>query len=659
MHVRPLTIIIALSVVAGILISQAISANYFLAFIPLLLSPLIYSAILFLSRTPFKALSIAKWHYIWIVILMGGIGAMSESIQRPEILKRNYPENSIVKARIESVVNDAEYDRLIVSVLNIKSPFREDADIYHNLKAIIRSDGLLCNPGDIIAFKSSLDEIKDNPNFKSTGYALRMRNQGIYYTGFLENEDIKILEQHRGIGYYISAMRYKAESVIERSGLSTDAKKFESALLLGDRNALDSDTKERFATAGISHVLALSGMHIGIIASMIMFLFWPLNLSGHHKLRYLFAIPALWIYVMVTGGAPATLRAAIMLTFILIAIVLERKKEIFDFLTWAVVIIVLSNPLAVNDVGLWLSVTCVGSLILFVEKLNVIDYRANPVTHKFFGAVTGTLVATFASWPIIAHVFSKLPVMFLPSNLIVVPLLPLYVYMSVIYLVLSSMGLEVHFLSAVLSGAFDILNKTVSATIGDSGNVIDIYVGKETVFLWIAAICMAAYILHKRPKHVMPRIMTVLTFVVAFVSIPLSARAYEKRDNGFIVQHTYPDISVINYCNGSEKCVKPYRKSSSFIRICGKEILILDSTPLSSCRLPENSDIIVIGSGYKRDIRFLKDSLLRSSNAIPLIITHSSIRRNREEYLKAQADSLNLKVHSLRYDGPYSHWMEN
>ena len=115
---------------------------------------------------------------------------------------------------------------------------------------------------------------------------------------------------------------------LQSCNLSKNSTLLLRALLLGERQEFPQDLRSYFSAAGLSHVLAVSGLHMGVVASLIYFLFFLLSLfKSCRKLRPLFTLFVLWIYAYITGLSPSAVRACIMASFLLTAEFLDRRNS--------------------------------------------------------------------------------------------------------------------------------------------------------------------------------------------------------------------------------------------------------------------------------------------------------------------------------------------
>ena len=152
-----------------------------------------------------------------------------------------------------------------------------------------------------------------------------------------------------------SKMRDRIEILIEKSMLDRAVSEFIISILLGDKSFLSNDVRDSFNNSGVAHILALSGMHVAIIMGIILLLLFPLQLMGMRKLRYVIALALIWAYAFMTGLAPSTVRACVMTSFMVLALLTQRRNKAVNSLLASAFIIILVDPASVYDIGLQLS----------------------------------------------------------------------------------------------------------------------------------------------------------------------------------------------------------------------------------------------------------------------------------------------------------------
>jgi ComEC/Rec2-related protein len=262
--------------------------------------------------------------------------------------------------------------------------------------------------------------------------------------------DFAIVADASGLRGWLNGLRNSLLERIRYSGLTQPAADFLSAVLLG-ADMVDSDLRQEFARAGLSHVLALSGTHVSVIALLITLLFLPVELAGSRRLRLLITILLLWAFAMLTGMSPSVVRAAVMATFLLLGKLVGRNSSALNSLCMAAMAILLVNPAALFLPGFQLSFFAVIGILLILpmveEGLERFRIFQRGWAMSCAKAVALPVAAVVATAPLAALHFHAFPVWFLLANLPVAILLPLMLAGGVLLVVLACCGVEVSWLA--------------------------------------------------------------------------------------------------------------------------------------------------------------------------------------------------------------------
>ena len=198
-----------------------------------------------------------------------------------------------------------------------------------------------------------------------------------------------------------------------------------SSISLGDRSYLSADQKSAFEYSGLSHILAVSGLHVGILYwSLCFFVGITGRVVDHAKLRRLFVLICLWLFAFLSGFSAATVRATFMFSLFVLGGLFDRKASSFNTLMGAATVMLLFNPYYLFDVGFQLSFLALASILYFYPLLN----RCIRVRHLFFrylwDIVCVCVAAQIGIFPLLLHYFGVFPLYFLVGNLLVLPVLP-------------------------------------------------------------------------------------------------------------------------------------------------------------------------------------------------------------------------------------------
>lgn len=286
-------------------------------------------------------------------------------------------------------------------------------------------------------------------NFDEFDYARYLIRKGISGTGFVASGHWQFSEcrkEKEGIAtvlYRLAASyRTQIENLYRRLGIEGDELAVLSALTLGDKTDLSESVRESYSVAGVSHVLALSGLHIGLLYALAFFLLRPLLLGGKsgRVLRSLLLILLLWLFAFFTGLSPSVVRSAAMFSIWALADLCGRQSFSLNTLALTAWLMLLVRPVWLFDVGFQLSFAAVLSILLFQPFL----YRLCPVRHRagtyLWGLVSVSVAAQLGTAPLVLFYFSRFSTHFLLTNLLVVPLVTLILYAAVVLLLLTPMS---------------------------------------------------------------------------------------------------------------------------------------------------------------------------------------------------------------------------
>ena len=202
------------------------------------------------------------------------------------------------------------------------------------------------------------------------------------------------------------------------------------ALTLGWRGDLDAGTQASFRDAGIAHLLAVSGLHVGLLAGMVGgLLFWVGKERRGRIVRGSAQMVAIWIFTLLSGLAPSAVRAALMFSLFIVAHITARRTSSLNLLAAAAIVTLTIDPMMLNDLGWKLSYSAMAGILL-----------AYPVVTAFRNqlwrsAAVSTFV-TLATLPVVATTFHRLPLYFLIANIVLVPLAGLLLALSLTYMAL-------------------------------------------------------------------------------------------------------------------------------------------------------------------------------------------------------------------------------
>jgi len=211
-----------------------------------------------------------------------------------------------------------------------------------------------------------------------------------------------------------------------------------SGILFGDKTFVDNELKTALSTTGGAHILAVSGIHVGILYGAILFPFGFLGNSRKNKcLRQLIVLPLMWVFAFITGLTPSVVRATAMLSFYGLADVIGKKSFSLNVVGATAFFMLLYNPMYLFDIGFQLSFSAVVAIITTNPLLQSIYYTDNYIIRYIWNSITISTAAQIGTMPLTIYYFNLFPIVFLLTNLFIIPLVGVLLTLLLIYLVFS------------------------------------------------------------------------------------------------------------------------------------------------------------------------------------------------------------------------------
>ena len=231
--------------------------------------------------------------------------------------------------------------------------------------------------------------------------------------------------------------RAKLLERLKEDGMEGDAYAVVAAMALGDKSALTKELRNVYSVTGASHVLALSGLHLGIIYTLISFL-----IVGRRwqTVSQLFCILSIWAFVFLVGMSVSVVRSAIMLTVYALLSLGHRDKMSVNTLAFAALVMLLVNPRSLFDIGFQMSFVAVLSILLWLPVFMGVFSERFLMEHRWvkwcWGMVAVSVAAQTGVAPLIAYYFGRFSSYFLLTNFIVIPAATLILYLSLVVLLI-------------------------------------------------------------------------------------------------------------------------------------------------------------------------------------------------------------------------------
>lgn len=231
--------------------------------------------------------------------------------------------------------------------------------IYHQSKSPLL-------PGQVLLVKGSPEEIPPPVFPNEFDYKSYLARKNIHYRQFI-GEKFRIVDSSavENSAYWLENFRKKLRGIIEEKVPNPESQQIASALLLGQKENLDKEIQNAYAETGTMHILAVSGLHVGILYAILIFPLKGIRLRQKQKNVYLLVVVILiWVYAILTGFSPSVIRAATMFSLFTLGQLRERKPSSFNILAFSAMLMIVLDPGVIFEVGFQLSYLAVAGILL-------------------------------------------------------------------------------------------------------------------------------------------------------------------------------------------------------------------------------------------------------------------------------------------------------
>ena len=588
--------------------------------------------------------------------------------------------------------NHIRYDFELESVISAKDSIISTEGTIH---LYIRKDSSRADLsyGDRLIVFGRFHPIPGPDNPDEFDYKRYLKKHRIYAHAFVENQDIKVKTNDPNNSFlsFTYLLRAYAASTIDKHVHEPRENGIAKALLLGIKDYLDNDVKKAYSAAGAMHVLAVSGLHVGIVFMIVQILFGKLSLMGIWG-KYSFgmiSILTIWTYACLTGLSPSVLRAATMFSFISLGQFSSNQGNIYNTLGFSAFVLLLIDPNLVYSVGFQLSYAAVLGIVYIQPLLYRTISTKYWLLDKAWAITCVSIAAQLATFPLSAYYFHQFPTYFLASNLIVIPAAFLLLVVGIGMIVLEPIiSLAGEYLGYLLNVLIWFLNELISLVHHLPNSLID-WIHLDSVGLVLTYLAVLAFIssLHFRSFK------TLLVSAFIFISflgwnILSHKEQYERKE---LIFYEISNKTAIDLINGHSSRlyldnynpdelellsfqINPHRLASkldpisksielmhieelhdlALTRIGNKRFIIFDTTTYHLNILKKiETDFVIIHNQSVKSLEWLSEKF----NFEHVIISNQNSYYYAQR-LKRQADNLNLNLHVMKEDGAFRYRLD-
>jgi len=361
------------------------------------------------------------------------------------------------------------------------------------------------------------EEIRPPLNLHQFDYRKYLEGLGISHQLRLNESNYILLENPSRTFYGVAASsRNQIIQRLREANFGDEELGIIQALLLGQRHDISEDTYNNYKNAGAVHILAVSGLHIGILLLLLQFLLRPLEYLPKGKtIKLVVIVLLLWGFAFLAGLSASIVRAVTMFTFVAYAMYLNRPGNTFNILALSMFFILLVyNPMLLFQVGFQMSYAAVFAIVWIYPLLQKLWYPKNWFVRKVWQLLSVSVAAQLGVLPISLFYFHQFPGLFFVSNLLIIPFLGLILGLGILVILLSLTNI----LPKILVKAYNFLIGLMNDTIG--------WVAEQEAFVFqnipfdrvqlLLAYTMILYAILTFTKATYKRTVALLTTLIAF-----------------------------------------------------------------------------------------------------------------------------------------------
>jgi competence protein ComEC len=405
--------------------------------------------------------------------------------------------------------------------------------------------------GDLLYASADFFDIRDPANPYEFNYKAYQQIHDIHQQAFVRSGNWKKAGNDANpFLEFIYNTRNRCNRLIENSGMSPENAGVAKALIIGDKEWIEDELMLSYAASGALHVLAVSGLHVGIVMLILSFIFSPVKRLKKGKMIFLLiALSGIWFYSIITGLSPSILRAAVMFSFVIIGSEMQRDNSIYQSLLVSALVLILLDPHIIFKIGFLLSYLAVFGIVFLHPKIFALLHFKNFILHKTWEITSVSIAAQIVTFPLGIYCFQQFPNFFLLANLVVIPLSFFILVVGLAYLIMSAIPLIGEALLWMLDLSITVLNVSVRWVEELPGSVLyGITIQWYDVLLLYGFIFAATYAFLRRSKQLL-----LLCGSLIFATVLLNLiEKYEGHDQNQVVFYAVKNELAVDIFYGQE-----------------------------------------------------------------------------------------------------------
>ena len=403
--------------------------------------------------------------------------------------------------------------------------------------------------GHRLIIQKNIQPIRNSGNPGAFDYKRYAHFQQLFYTVYVREPDFILLNtklRNPFRNFLFEARAAIVQSLQKFLPPDKSIRGIAEALLIGYKLDLEKDLLQAYSNTGVVHIIAISGLHLGLIYVLLVWIFD--RIPGIRKsawMKVCFVLACLWLFSLLTGGSASVLRSAVMFTCIVIGKYFFTQSSVYNSMAASATLLICYDPYLIWDVGFQLSYLAVWGIVALQRPLFKLLYFPQKALRYVWAMVSVTLAAQVAAFPICIYYFHQFPNFFLPANMITVPLSEIILIAEILLLVFSWNHFLASLMGDLVGWLIGLMNKVVAFFNSFSFSVYEpIYANAYTTLcLYLLIVCLSCFFLYKKRGWIMASI----GFLFIFCGLHYRYHLQTQKQSMLIVYHVskYKAVDVI------------------------------------------------------------------------------------------------------------------
>lgn len=658
-----ITLFLALGIAAGYYISPAPIVSYGL-------NVILFASLLFTFWKAKKDFLQKPYFTINVVLFSFALGMLIQALHYTPNQKLHYShfignENPVIKGIISERLKPNDYqEKYYFEVVSVNQK-----PATGKILLTVPKNTELLHLGDAFIIADSPQLIPKSLNPYQFDYSGYMKKQDVFHQLNLKDNYVNV-GAVKNFDYYIGSLREKFIGSFAVHNYSPQVQQTLNALLLGQRQDMDTATSDNYKNAGVLHVLAISGLHFSVLFYILTMLFRPLSRMNNGRLVHLIGILSiLWGFAFITGLSASVVRSVVMFSFICVGQYFNRNANIYNSLAVSMLVLLIAKPAFLFDAGFQLSYLSVFAIVWFEPYYRKVKLSRYKAVNYFSDTLLISLAAQIGVLPLSLYYFNQFPLLFLIANLIVIPLSNIVLVLGLLVLLFNFIWVDAALvMGKVLELLVELMNGFIAWIASFEGFILkDIPFSLAlTISLCIVIEFVALWIYKKSYTRTIAVLAAILLFQIIFAFTSWSSKnneeliVFHNRKNSMIALKNNNEIIIMSDDSLAEnnRTIKAYNKGNfnqalklqpiqNVLYFNDKKILIIDRELPYTPKM--NPDVLILTNSSKVNLERLISQLKPKE-----IIADGTNYKTRVDQWKQTCQKEKIPFHATAEKGSYT-----